>query len=119
MSEAEATGPAGTAGRPLVLVDVQPGHCGYQALTWALQEAERRDADLLAVTVWAGDPERPEEGRAEMEEALAAMVARAAEESGVHGRTRVAVVTAPVTVAQLTARTGAELLVMGGEEVPS
>lgn len=113
MSEAEGTG------RPLVLVDVQPGHCGYQALTWALREAERRDADLLAVTVWAGDPGRPEEGRAEMEEALAAMVARAAEETGVHGRTRVAVVTAPVTVAQLTARTGAELLVMGAEEVAS
>jgi Universal stress protein family len=119
MSEAGAMGPAGPAGRPLVLVDVQPSHCGYQALTWALGEAERRDAELLAVTVWAGDPGRPDEGRAEMEEALAAMVARAAEETGVHGRTRVAVVTAPVTVADLTARTGAELLVVGAEEVAS
>jgi hypothetical protein len=117
MSEAGAMGPAGTAGRALVLVDVQPAHCGYQALTWALVEAERRDADLLVVTVWAGDPERPEEGRAEMEEALAAMVVRAAEETGVHGRARVAVATAPVTVAELTARTGAELLVVGAEEV--
>ena len=119
MSEAGAEGLAGTADRPLVLVDVQPSRCGYQALTWALREAERRDATLLAVTVWAGDPSLPGEGRDEMETALAAMVGRAAEETGVHGRTRVAVVTAPVTVAQLTARTGAELLVMGGEEVPS
>lgn len=116
MSEAGAAGPAGTAGRPLVLVDVQPTHCGYEALTWALREAERRDATLLAVTVWAGDPGAPDEGRAQMEEALAATVARAAEETGVHGRTQVAVVTAPVAVAQLGARTGAELLVLGAQE---
>jgi hypothetical protein len=119
MSEAGAVGPAGTAGRALVLVDVQPSRCGYQALLWALREAERRDATLLAVTVWAGDPSLPEEGRAEMEDALAAMVARAAEETGVHGRTRVSVVTGPVTVAELTTRTGAELLVVGAEEVAS
>ena len=119
MTERAGGAPVESGGRPLVLVDVQPARCGYQALTWAMREAERRDADLLAVTVWAGDPGRPEEGRADMEEALAAMVARAAEETGVHGRARVAVVTAPVTVAQLTARTGAELLVMGAEEVAS
>ena len=65
-----------------------------------------------AVTVWPATPQ-PDEGRAEMEAALAAMVERAVEETGVHGRTRVAAVTHPVTVADVAVRTGAELLVIG------
>jgi nucleotide-binding universal stress UspA family protein len=105
--------------RPLMLVDARPTACGYQALLWALREAERRDATLLAVTVWPGDPAQLDEGRAEMERALAAMVERAVEETGVHGRTRVAAVTHPVTVEDVAVRTGAELLVMGSEEVAS
>jgi hypothetical protein len=102
--------------RPLVLVDVRPTACGYQALLWALREAERRDALLLAVTVWPGDPAQLDEGRAEMEQALTAMVERGVDETGVHGRTRVAAVTSPVTVGDVAASTGAELLVMGSEE---
>ena len=51
-----------------------------------------------------------------MEQALAGMVQRAVEETGVHGRTRVAAVTQPVTVAEVAVRTGAELLVMGSEQ---
>jgi nucleotide-binding universal stress UspA family protein len=102
--------------RPLVLVDVRPSACGYEALLWALRETERRDAVLLAVTVWPGDPAQPDEGRAEMEQALAAMVERAVEETGVHGRTRVAALTQPVTVVEVAAQTGAELLVVGSEQ---
>jgi nucleotide-binding universal stress UspA family protein len=109
-------GMAEQAVRPLVLVDVRPTECGYRALIWALQEAERRDAHLLAVTVWPGDPTEPDEGRAEMEQALAGMVERAVEETGVHGRTSVAAVTHPVTVAEVAVRIGAELLVVGSEE---
>ena len=116
MSGASLVGPTGAAGRPLVLVDVEPSHCGYEALTWALREAERRDATLLAVTLWAGDPTQPDDGRTEMEQALAAMVARATEETGVHGRTRVAVATRPATAAEVATRMGAELLVVGSEE---
>ena len=101
--------------RPLVLVDVRPTECGYRALLWALREVERRDAVLLAVTAWPGDPAEPDDGRAEMEQALTAMVERAVDETGVHGRTRVAVVTHPVTAADVAVRTGAELLVMGIE----
>jgi nucleotide-binding universal stress UspA family protein len=111
--------PAGSADRRLVLVDVRPSACCYQALLWALREAQERDADLLAVTVWPGDPARPDEGCGEMEDALRAMVQRAAEETGVHGRARVAAVTHPVTVADVAARTGAELLVVGSEEAAS
>ena len=111
--------PQDRAARPLVLVDVRPSACCYQALLWAMREAERRDADLLAVTVWPGDPTRSDERCPEMEEALRAMVARAAEETGVHGRTRVGVVTSPVTVADVAARTGADLLVLGSQEVAS
>ena len=119
MTERAAGAPADPADRPLVLVDVRPSACGYQALTWALREAERRDATLLAVTVFAGDPAQPDEGIAEMEQALAAMVERAVEETDVHGRTRIAAVTPPVTVADVAARIGAELLVVGSEEVAS
>jgi nucleotide-binding universal stress UspA family protein len=111
--------PVDPADRPLVLVDVRPSACGYQALTWALREAERRGAHLLAVTVWPGDPTLPDEGRADMEAALTVMVERAVDETGVHGRTRVAAVTHPVTVAEVAARTGAELLVVGSEEMAS
>lgn len=107
------------AARPLVLVDVQPSAHGYEALLWALKETERRDASLLVVTLWPGDPAQPDEGRAEMEQALTAMVQRAVEETGVHGRTRVAALTYPVTVAEVAVSTGAELLVMGSEEVSS
>ena len=115
-----ATGaPVDAADRRLVLVDVRPSACCYQALLWARREADARDADLLAVTVWPGDPSQPDEGSAEMEDALRAMVQRAAEETGVHGRTRVAAVTFPVTVAEVASRTGAELLVMGSQEVAS
>ena len=111
--------PVDAADRPLMLVDVRPSACGYQALVWALREAERRDATLLAVTVWPGDPTEPHEGSDEMEQALAAMVQRAVEETGVHGRTRVAVVFSPVTLQDLADCTGAELLVVGSEEVAS
>jgi nucleotide-binding universal stress UspA family protein len=107
------------AQQPLVLVDVRPTDCGYRALLWALREAERRNAQLLAITVWPGDPGQPDDGRAEMEQALTAMVACAVEESGVHGRTRVAALTHPVTAADVAVRTGAELLVMGSEPVPT
>ena len=112
-------GPVGSADRRLVLVEVRPSACCYQALLWALQEADRRDATLLAVTVWPGDPSLPDEGCGEMEQALVAMVERAVGETGVHGRTRVAVVTHPVTATEVAARTGAELLVLGSEEVAS
>jgi nucleotide-binding universal stress UspA family protein len=111
--------PVDVADRPLVLVDVRPSACGYQALLWALREAERRDAVLLAITVWEGDPSQLDEGRTEMEAALAAMVERAVQETGVHGRTRVGAVTHPVTISDVAARTGADLLVVSSEEVSS
>jgi nucleotide-binding universal stress UspA family protein len=107
------------ADRPLVLVDVRPTSCAYQALVWALHEVERRDAQLLAVTVWSGDPAEPDERIPEMEQALAAMVQRAIGETGVRGRTRIAVVTSPATVHDVARSTGAELLVMGAAEQSS
>jgi hypothetical protein len=110
---------AGLTDRPLLVVDVRPSACGYAALVWALREAERRDAHLLALTLWAGDPGEPDEGRAAMHEALEATVRRAVDETGVHGRTRVAVVPAPATLRQVAELTGAEVLVVASEEVAS
>jgi len=105
--------------RPTLVVDVRASACGYTALLWALQEAERRDAQLLAVTLFAGDPGEPDEGLAAMEEALEATVRRAVDETGVHGRTRFAVVPAQVTLTEVAQLAGAELLVVGSEEVAS
>ncbi len=102
-----------------MVVEVRPSACGYSALLWALQEAERRDAQLLAVTLFAGDPGEPDEGLPAMEEALEATVRRAVEETGVHGRTRLAVVAAPATLTEVAELAGAELLVVGSEEVAS
>ena len=110
---------SGEVERPVLVVDVRPSACGYSALLWALQEAERRDAHLLAVTLFAGDPGEPDEGLAAMEEALEATVRRAVEETGVHGRTSLAVVTAPVTLTEVAEMAGAELLVIGSEGVAS
>ena len=110
---------SGEPDRPVMVVEVRPSACGYSALLWALQEAERRDAQLLAVTLFAGDPGEPDEGLAAMEEALAGTVRRAVEETGVHGRTRLAVVAAPVTLTEVAELAGAELLVVGSEEVAS
>ena len=110
---------AGPDERPVLVVDVRPSACGYTALLWALQEAERRNGELLAVTLFAGDPGEPDDGLAAMEEALGATVRRAVEETGVHGRTRFAVVPAPVTLAEVASVAGAELLVVGSEEVAS
>jgi nucleotide-binding universal stress UspA family protein len=119
MTERAGGAPVDAADRPLMLVDVRASACGFQALLWALREAERRDAVLLALTVWSGDPSQDDEGLGEMEEALAAMVERAVEETGVRGRTRVAAVTHPVTAADVAARTGAELLVVCSEDIAS
>ncbi len=109
----------GNAPRPLLLVDVRPTTCGYRALLWALAEAQRRDAELLAVAFWPGDPAEPDGGRAGMQAAVEGTVRRAVEETGVHGRTRVEVVTGPVSVAEVAAATGAELVVLSVEEVSS
>jgi hypothetical protein len=54
-----------------------------------------------------------------MEQALAGMVERGVEETGVHGRTRVAVLTHPATVAEVAVGAGADLLVTGATEVAS
>jgi hypothetical protein len=112
MTDSPAAGPDE---RPVLVVDVRPSACGYMALLWALQEAQRRDGELLAVTLFAGDPSEPDDGLSAMTEALEATVRRAVEETGVRGRTRFAVVAAPVTLAEVAQVAGAELLVMGSE----
>jgi hypothetical protein len=119
MREPEQGSAAGGTRRPVLLVDVRPTTCGYRALVWALTEAERRDAELLAVTFWPGDPAEPDGGRSEMHQALMATVRRAVEETGVHGRTRVEVVTGPVSLTEVAAVAGAELVVLASEEVAS
>jgi Universal stress protein family len=119
MTERADRAPVQGAHRPVLLVHVRPTTCGYRALVWALSEAERRDAELLAVTFWVGDPTEPDGGRSEMHEALTATVRQAVDETGVHGRTRVEVVTGPVSLAEVAAATGAELVVLASEEVAS
>src|SRR4051794_41898814 len=74
-TRAEST-PVDVADRPLVLVDVRASACGYQALVWALQEAQRRAARPPAGPVWPGASMEAEVGCAGVKRAPGARVAR-------------------------------------------
>ena len=102
----------------VVEVDGRPG--GHGALVWALREAARRDATVVAVSVlrepdddpFGGDRLRAHE-RAAAEDRLAAQVLRAIAETGVHGRTRTAVLDRVVFEALTAATRGADLVFVG------
>ena len=84
---------------PWLLVEVDGSPGGHGALIWALREAARREASVVAVHVLDdpdGDPldgsgRVPARTRAAALDRLEAHVLRAIAETGVHGRTRTAV----------------------------
>jgi nucleotide-binding universal stress UspA family protein len=103
----------------IVEVDGSPGtHLG---LVWALREAARREATVVAVTVLDAPAGDPLEGSARVlvreqlaaHDRLEAQVLRAIAETGVHGRTRTAVLDRPVYEALTAATRGADLVVVG------
>jgi nucleotide-binding universal stress UspA family protein len=108
---------------PWLLVDVDGSPAAHGALVWALREAARREATVVAV--WVVDDEdddalpgvsRP--GRrtgAVALERLEAQVLRAIAETGVAGRVRTAVLARPVLEALGSAARGADLVLVSGQ----
>lgn len=106
---------------PWLLVEVDGSPAGHRALVWALREAARREATVVAVSVLdpvAGDPL---EGTARLplrtqdaaRDHLEALVLRAVAETGISGRTRTAVLERPVFDALDAAMHGADLVMVG------
>jgi nucleotide-binding universal stress UspA family protein len=103
------------------VVEVDGSPAGHGALVWALREAARREATVVAVSVLEAPEGNPLEGygrvlvRSQLaaHDRLEAQVLRAIAETGVHGRTRTAVVERPVFEALLAATQGADLVVVG------
>ena len=106
---------------PWLLVDVDGSPAAYGALVWALREAARREATVVAVWVLDDDgdtlPGVSRPGRrtgAVALERLEAQVLRAIAETGVTGRVRTAVLERPVFDALSSAARGADLVVVSG-----
>lgn len=106
---------------PWLVVEVDGSAPAQGALGWALREAARREATVLAVTVPDG-PSRhalAAAGPASIRDQasalylLEAQVLRAVAETGVHGRVRTAVLERPVLAALTDAALGADLVIVG------
>lgn len=106
---------------PWLVVEVDGSPAGHGALVWALREAARREATVVAVIILDAPDGDPLEGsgrvlvRAHLaaHDRLEAQVLRAIAETGVHGRTRTAVLERPVFEALTAATRGADLVVVG------
>jgi nucleotide-binding universal stress UspA family protein len=106
---------------PWLLVEVDGSAAAQGALIWALREAARREATVLAVTVVADPPAHPlgtarsstSSSQVAALNRLEAHVLRAIAETGVHGRSRTAVLERPVFDALNAAASGADLVIVG------
>ncbi len=108
---------------PWLLVDVDGSPASQGALVWALREAARREATVVAVCVLDDEGDdgltglrRPgrRTGTVALER-LEAQVLRAIAETGVSGRVRTAVLERPVFEALSSAARGADLVVVSGQ----
>jgi nucleotide-binding universal stress UspA family protein len=105
---------------PWIVVEVDGTPQAARSLTWALHEAARREATVVAVGVLE-EPTGPlATGRAAWRDAdavrgrLDAEVCRALAETGVRGRVRTSVLERPVFEALLAAAHGADLVLVDG-----
>jgi nucleotide-binding universal stress UspA family protein len=106
---------------PWLIVEVDGSAAGHGALVWALREAARREATVVAVLVLEEPDGDPLEGsgrlllrsRLAAHDRLEAQVLRAIAETGVHGRSRTAVLDRSVFEALTAATRGADLVVVG------
>ena len=131
-TESDPTGAAGTEPlrlppllsrrqAPWLLVEVDGSSSRLGALVWALREAARREATVLAVTVLHDDHDHPlgaarppsAADQAASLQLVEAQVLRAIAETGVHGRVRTAVLERPVFEALDAAASGADLVIVG------
>ncbi|NEK59806.1 universal stress protein [Geodermatophilus sabuli] len=105
---------------PWLVVDVDGSPSSYRGLVWALREAARREATVVAVCVLddahddlfggLGRPSRRDAAAAQ--DRLEAQVLRAIGETGVVGRSRTTVLDRPVFEALIGAARGADLVVV-------
>lgn len=108
---------------PWLVVEVDGSAECQGALLWALREAARREATVVAVSVLDAPDGDPLEGSARVlvrahlaaHDRLEALVLRAIAETGIHDRTRTAVLERPVFEALMAATHGADLVVVGAE----
>ena len=108
---------------PWLLVEIDGSAAAHRALVWALREAARREATVLALAVLDEEPEHPlgaarppsASGHAAALNLLDAQVLRAIAETGIHGRSRTAVLERPVFEALSAAAAGADLVIVGAE----
>ncbi len=105
---------------PWLIVEVDASPAAHGALVWALREAARRDATVVAVSVLdEGDGDPLGGGRVALRQqevahdVLATAVLRAIAETGVQGRTRTAVLDRAVFDALAAATRGADLVIVG------
>ena len=106
---------------PWMIVEVDGSPGAHHGLVWALREAARREATVVAVAVLDAPAGDPLEGssrvlvRAQLaaHDRLEAQVLRAIAETGVHGRTRTSVMDRPLYEALTAATRGADLVVVG------
>ena len=106
---------------PWLIVEVDGSPAGHGALVWALREAARREATVVAVSVLDEPDDDPLGGfsrvqiRAQLaaHDQLEARTLRAIAETGVHGRSRTAVLARPVFEALTAATRGADLVIVG------
>jgi nucleotide-binding universal stress UspA family protein len=106
---------------PWLVVEVDGSPAGHGALVWALREAARREATVVAVCVLEAPSGDPLEGtsrvlprdRHSAHDRLEARVLRAIAETGVHGRSHTAVLERPLFEALTAATRGADLVVVG------
>ena len=106
---------------PWLIVQVDGSPTAHGALVWALREAARREATVVAVLVLDGSDDDPLEGsgrvrlraRLAAHDRLEAQVLRAIAETGVHGRVRTEVLDRPVFQALTAAARCADLVVVG------
>jgi hypothetical protein len=105
---------------PWLIVEVDDTTAGHGALVWALREAARRDATVVAVSVIEVVGDDPLTGASPLHlreqvaaaDRLAAQVLRAIAETGVQGRVRTAVLDRAVFDALTAAGRGADLVIV-------
>jgi nucleotide-binding universal stress UspA family protein len=102
-------------------VEVDGSASSAGALVWALREAARREATVVAVGVLDAPDDDPLGGadrsalraQFDLHDRLEAQVLRAIAETGVHGRSHTAVLPRPVFDALAAAARGADLVFVG------
>ncbi|MEI4272176.1 universal stress protein [Klenkia sp. LSe6-5] len=114
--EGHVDGTAWSHPGPWLACGVSRSAASRAALRWALLEADRRDARLVAVRVWTGGSSA---ARSACERDLVATVSAAVHDTGVRGRTWVRLVDGDPHLVLAALSEEADLLVLGAHRTPA